>query len=193
MAVLLGGIVALFFGAWTPGLVRETLHYNCSWGIGGEWGPEGTWSCADGIGYLAAAATLGGMSALLVVAGLLTSVARPSRGRAVVFLMLAAISLGWIGWWTFYGATSYLGPRPNGETGQGLWGAAILPSMLLCTIGLIAGAIGVLTMGRRSSVALWCGVGLMVVGTALQPGTGIATFVSAGMLVAAAVGRERVR
>lgn len=97
-AVLFGGVLAVFFGFWALALVRETLHFNCSWGIGGEWGPYGTWVCADGIGYLGVAVVLGGMSALLVVTGLLVSVARPSRGRAVVFLMLAAISIAWIGW-----------------------------------------------------------------------------------------------
>ncbi|TFV81793.1 hypothetical protein E4V99_12580 [Microbacterium sp. dk485] len=191
VAVLLGGILALLLGSRTLGLVRETLRFNCSWGIGGEWGPEGTWVCADGIGYLGAAVGLGGMSALLVVAGLLVAVARPSRGR--VFLVLAAISIGWIGWWTYYAATAYSGSRPAGETGWGLWVTAVMPGIILCAIGLVVGAVGALTLHRWSSVALWCGIGLTIVGTALQPGIGIATLVSAGMLAAAEIGRERVR
>lgn len=193
MAVLFGGVLAVFFGFWALGLVRETLHFNCSWGIGGEWGPDGTWVCADGIGYLGVAVVLGGMSALLVVIGLLVSVARPSRGRAVVFLMLAAVSIAWIGWWTYYAATFYSGPRPAGETGLGLWATTVLPSLILCTVGLLVGTAGALTLRRWSSVALWCGVGLIIVGTALQLGVGIATFVSAGMLAAAEVGRARAR
>ncbi|MGK3952478.1 hypothetical protein ACLKM7_09150 [Microbacterium sp. I2] len=193
VAVLLGGVLAFFFGWWALGLVRETLHFNCSWGIGGEWGPVGTWVCADGIGYLGVAVVLGGMSAVLVVAGLLVAVARPSRGRAVVFLVFASISLGWIGWWTYYAATFYSGSRPAGETGWGLWVAAVLPSIILCTIGLVVGAVGALTSRRWSSVASWCGAGMTIIGTALQLGLGIATFVSAGMLVAAGVGRAHVR
>lgn len=193
VAVLLGGVVTLFFGSSALGLVREALHFNCSWGIGGEWGPNGTWVCADGIGYLGVAVVLGGMSALLVVVGLLVAISRPSRGRSIVFLVLAAISIGWICWWTFYAATYYSGPRPVAETGWGLWAVIVLPSVILCTIGLLVGAVGALTLRRWSPVALWCGVGLMIAGTTLQLGIGIATFVSAGMLAAAGVGRARAR
>jgi hypothetical protein len=145
VAVLLGGVLAFVFGWWALALVRETLHFNCSWGIGGEWGPEGSWLCADGIGYLGVAVVLGGMSALLVVVGLLVSVSRPSRARAVAFVALAAISIGWIGWWTYYAATFYSGPRPAGETGWGLWVGVVLPSIILCTIGTIVAAVGALT------------------------------------------------
>lgn len=193
VAVFLGGVLAFFFGSWALGLVRKTLHFNCSWGFGGEWGPEGSWLCADGIGYLGVAVVLGGMSALLVVAGLLIAVARPSRARAVAFVVLAAISIGWIGWWTYYAATFYSGRRPSGETGWGLWVAAVLPSITLCTIGIIVATVGALTPRRWSSVALWCGAGLTIIGTAVQPGIGIASFVSAGMLAAAAGGRKSVR
>lgn len=193
VAVLLGGVLAAFFGAAVLGLVRETLHFNCSWDIGGEWGVDGSWACADGIGYLGVAVVLGGMSALLVVVGLIVAISRPSRGRSIVFLVLAAISIGWVCWWTFYAATSYSGPRPVGETGWGLWAVIVLPSVILCTIGLLVGAVGALTLRRWSLVALRCGMGLMIVGTALQLGIGIATFVSAGMLAAAGVGRARAR
>ncbi len=170
MAVLFGGVLAVFFGFWALGLVRETLHFNCSRGIGGESGPDGTWLCADGIGYLGVAVVLGGMSALLVVIGLLVSVARRSRGRAVVFLILAAISIAWIGWWTYYAATFYSGPRPAGETGLGLWATTVLPSLSVCTIGLLVGIAGALTLRRWSSLALWCGVGLINRGNGASTG-----------------------
>jgi hypothetical protein len=149
--------------------------------------------CADGIGYLGVAVVLGGMSALLVGAGLIVAISRPSLGRSIAFLVFAAISMGWICWWTFYAAVSYSGPRPAGETGGGLWAETVLPSAILCTIGVLVGAVGALTSHRWSFVALWCGVGLMTVATALQLGMGIATFVSAGMLAAAGVGRARAR
>ncbi|MDZ8173264.1 hypothetical protein [Microbacterium xanthum] len=190
LAVLAGGVLAFFFGWWALGLVRETLHFGCSWGIGGEWGQEGIWVCADGIGYLGVAVVLGGMSALLAVAGVLVGVARPSLARAVVFLVLAAISIGWIGWWTYYAATSYSGPRPANEAGWGLWVAAVLPSIILCMIGLLVGGLGALTSRRWSTAALWCGVALIIIGTMVQIGIGIATFLTAGMLAAAGIGRR---
>ncbi len=193
VAVLLGGVLSFFCGAAVLGLARETLHFNCSWGIGGEWGPDGTWVCADGIGYLGVAVALGGMSAVSVIVGLIVALSRTSRGRVIAFLTLAAISLGWISWWTFYAATVYSGPRPAGETGWDRWVVTVLPGIILCTIGLLVGAAGALTRHGWSRVALWCGVGLMIAGTALQLGIGIATFVSAGLLAAAGVARDRAR
>ncbi len=193
VAVLLGGALSFFFGAAVLGLVRETLHFNCSWGIGGEWGPDGTWVCADGIGYVGVGVVLGGMSALLVIVGVIAAISRPSRGRSIVHLTLAAISLGWISWWTFYAATFYSGPRPAGETGWSLWAITVLPAIMLCTIGLLAGAVGTLTRRSWSRLALWCGVGLMIAGTAIQLGIGIATFLSAGLLAAAGNALTRAR
>lgn len=136
-----------------------------------------------------------------VVAGVLSLVPVGGAGVATasstwlwgVLLTLAAISLGWISWWTFYAATSHSGPRPAGETGWGLWAVTVLPAIILCTIGLLVGAVGVSTRRSWSRVALWCGIGLMIAGTALQLGVGIATFLSAGLLAAAGVARTPAR
>jgi hypothetical protein len=189
IAVLFGGVAAFFFAWASLGLVRDTLHFNCSWGIGGEWGSDGTWMCADGIGYVGVAVVLGGMSGVLVLAGLLTAVARPSAGRSIAYLVLGSVSLAWIGWWTFYAATAYTGLRPVGETGSGLWAATVLPGLALCALGLLVGAVSALMVPRRTPVVLWIGASMMLAGTLLQHGIGIATLVSAGMLVAAGVGR----
>lgn len=191
VAVVLSGVLAVLLAPVSLGLVRETLHFNCSWGIGGEWGPDGTWLCADGIGYVGVAVALGGMSGLLLLVGLGTSLARPSSGRSAVYLVLAALSLVWIGCWTFYAATAYTGPRPVGEGGQGLWVATVLPGLALSALGLLVGAVGALTSRRWSPLALWAGVSMMLLGTTLQPGIGVATLVSSGMLVAAGAGRRR--
>jgi len=186
IAVVLSGLLAFLVAAASFGLFRGTLHFGCSWGIGGEWGEDGTWSCGDGIGFVVVAVGLGGMSALLLFVGVLTAIARPSPLRATAYIVLATVSLGWVAWWSFYGATSYSGPRPEGETGAGLWAAAVLPGLALCALGLLAGAWGAIARRRWSPIAVWTGVGLIVVGTAVQPGIGVATLVSAGLLVAAA-------
>jgi hypothetical protein len=191
VTVALSGVLAVLLASASLGLVRETLHFNCSWGIGGEWGPEGTWLCADGIGYVGVAVVLGGMSGVLLLVGLGTSLARPSSGRSTVYLVLAAVSLAWIGCWTFYAATAYTGPRPVGESGQGLWVATVLPGLASSTLGLLVGAVGALTLRRWSPVVLWAGVSMMLVGATLQPGIGVAALVSSGMLVAAGLGRRR--
>lgn len=193
IAVVSGGLLAFLCAGALLGLFRETLHYNCSWGVGGEWGPNGTWACGDGIGYLVVAVGLGGMSGQLLLIGLLTAIARPSPRRKVTFLTLATISLGWIAWWTFYAATTYTGPRPDGETGSDLWVVAVLPALSLCSIGLLLGIVGCVTQHRCSAVALYSGIGLILIGTALQPGIGVATLVSAGMLAAARSSQSSAR
>lgn len=192
-AVATGGVLAVAVAFASLGLVRDTLHFNCSWGIGGEWGPAGTWVCADGIGYAGVAFVFGGMSGLLLLIGLGISFARPSFGRSIAYLSLAAVSLAWVGWWTFYAATAYTGPRPVGESGQGLWVVTVLPGLTLGTLGLVVGAVGALTLRPWSRAGLWVGFSLLLVATALQPGIGVATLVSTGMVAAAGVGRQRVR
>lgn len=192
-AVATGGVLAVVVAFASLGLVRDTLHFNCWWGIGGEWGPDGTWVCADGIGYAGVAVVLGGMSGVLLLIGLGISFARPSLGRSIVYLVLAAVSLAWIGWWTFYAATAYTGPRPVGESGQGLWVVTVLPALALSTLGLVVGAVGALTLRRWSPAGLWVGVSMLLVATTLQPGIGVATLVSTGMVAAAGIGRHRVR
>lgn len=191
IAVGLGAVLSFVISPAALHLLRETLHFNCSWGIGGEWGPEGTWVCADGIGYLGIVVVLGGATGLLLVAGLLLGIARPSLTRSLTFVALAGISLPWTGWWTVYGATFYTGPRPADETGLGLWASTICAGLSLCVLGLLGGAVGVLTKQRWSPAALWGGAGLMVVGTLLQPGLGVTTLVGAGLLAAAGVARPR--
>jgi len=191
VVIVVGGLLAFLFAGGAFALVRGTLHFGCSWGIGGEWGPDGTWVCADGIGYLGVAVVLGGMSGLLLLAGLLVAIARPSTGRSVVYLVFAAVSLAWIGFWTFYAATAYTGPRPGGETGASLWISAVLPGLATCALALLVGAVGALTSRRWSRLLLWVGVGLMLLGTALAPGMAIASFVAAAMLAAAGVQRQR--
>ena len=69
--------------------------------------------------------------------------------------------------------------------------ATVLPSLVLSALGLLAGAVGALTLHRWSPVALWAGVSVMLVGTTLQPGVGVASLVSGGMLAAAGAGRHR--
>ncbi|MCR2816862.1 hypothetical protein [Microbacterium jiangjiandongii] len=193
VVVVLGGLLAFLFAGGSVGLVRGSLHFNCSWGIDGEWGPDGSWACADGIGYLGVVVVLGGMSGLLLLAGLLVAVARPSTGRSVVYLVFAAVSLAWVGFWTFYAATAYTGPRPDGETGVSLWISTVLLGLATCALALLVGAVGALTSRRWSPLVLWVGVGLVLLGTALTPGIAIASFVSAAMLTAAGVERHRRR
>lgn len=192
-SVVLGGVLA-FLCAWASlGLVRETLHYNCSWGIGGEWGPDGTWVCADGIGYIFPPVALGGLSGTLLLIGLAVAFIRPSTGRSVTYLILATIALTGIGLLTLYAATLYTGSRPEGETGAGVWVASVLPGLAVCTLGLLAGTVGALAPWRWRTVLLWTGIGLMLIGSTLQPGIGVLTLTATGMLAAGGVGRRLPR
>ncbi|MCR2784770.1 MULTISPECIES: hypothetical protein [unclassified Microbacterium] len=193
VVVVVGGLLAFLFAGGSVGLMRETLHFNCSWSIGGEWGADGSWACGDGIGYLGVLVVLGGMSGVLLLAGLVVAVVRPSTARSAVYLVFAAVSLAWVGSWTFYAATAYTGARPAGETGASLWISAVLPGLATCALALLIGAVGALTSRHWSPLVLWVGVGLMLLGTALAPGIAVASFVSGAMLTAAGVDRHRTR
>jgi hypothetical protein len=112
------------------------------------------------------------MSTLLVLIGLLTAIASPSQRRSITYLALAVTSLAWMGWWTLFGATLYTGPRPPGETGLRLWATTVLPGVGLSALELMVGAfgaLGALRTSRRSGVALMCGAGLILIGTASSP------------------------
>lgn len=189
LAVVLGGLAAIVSSGGTLSLFRDTLHYNCSWGVGGEWGEGGTWLCADGIGYIVVAVGLGGMSALLLLVGLFVSTGRPSLLRAVTLVVFASVLLAWIGWWSFFSATAYTGPRPPGETGLGLWVETLGPSLGLCGLGLLIGVAGVAVGRRWALVGVSIGAFLMIFGTALDFGMGVSTLAAAGLLVAGGIQR----
>ncbi len=128
------------------------------------------------------------MSGLLLLAGFLVAFARPSLTRSIVHLLLAVISLMWVGWWTLYAATAYTGPRPAGETGSQLWGSVVLPGLMVCALGLVVGSLGVVLAGRSSRPLVLVGVALILAGSILQTGIAVATLVSAGLLAAAGAG-----
>ncbi len=186
--VLVTGAAAFVVSGASVSLFRDTFHYNCSWGIGGEWGADG-WMCGDAIGYLMPAVRLGGMAALLLLVGVFVAMARTSIRRTVAFVVMAAVSLGWVAWWTYMGAVRDAGARPTGETGAGVWTDAVLPAVIVAIVGLMLGGIGCMTSYQWSPVVVWGGVGLTLVATAMQPGIGVGTVVSAGMLAAAGVAR----
>lgn len=193
MAVVLGGLFAFLSSGSALYLFRDTLHYNCSYLFTGESGEAGEWVCADGIGYMVVAVGLGGMSALLLLLGLLVAIGKPSLRGAATLVVLASVSLAWIGWWSFYPATIYTGSRPPGETGLGLWMQAVAPSLAVSVLGLLIGVIGVAVGRRWSLVGATAGACLVCLGTTLQFGIGVSTLAAAGLVAAAGIQRNASR
>jgi hypothetical protein len=189
LAVVVGGLSAVFSSGATLPLFRDTLHYNCSWGAGGALADSGEWVCGDGLGYFGVAVGLGGMSALLLLVGLVVAAGGPSRRRAVTLIVFASGSVAWISWCGFHSATVYTGARPAGETGLGSWAEVLVPGLSLCAIGLVVGAAGVAVGRRWSLVAVTVGACLMILGTTLQLGVGVSTLAAAGLLLAAGIQR----
>lgn len=189
MLLIVATTVLLWLSADTFALFRDTLRFSCSWvGPGVDQG----WVCGDNMPYVGAAIGLGGMAVAILASGLVFALARRWLTRTLVFSALAAVSLTWIGGWSFYAATAGSGAWPEGESGLQAWADAVVPTLVLCGVGLAIGTAGAVSFRWWAVSALWIGVVLMIVGTAVQPGLAPGTIVAAAMLAVAAVQHPNV-
>jgi hypothetical protein len=189
--VLGAGVLAFVLGGSALSLVREDLYISCSMGEPGSEGAD-TWMCADGIGYLGVAVTLGAMWAIATVLGSLIAglVARSSTARVSLALLATASGL-WILWWTWYGASQLVGDEYSPSTGTEYWLAEVGPAAAVCLSSLVVGILGSLA---HDTAARWMCAGAaagLVVATALQPGLSINFIPAAGLLAAAAMRTQR--
>jgi hypothetical protein len=189
--VLGAGVLAFVLGGSALSLVREELHISCSMREPGFEGSD-TWMCADGIGYLGAAVTLGAMWALATVLGSLIAglVARSSTARVSLVLLATASGL-WILWWTWYGSSQLVGDEYSPLIGVEYWVAEVGPAAAVCLSSLVVGILGSLA---HDKAARWMCAGAaagLVVATVLEPGLSINFVPASGLLAAAATRTER--
>jgi hypothetical protein len=185
--VAAGGALALFFGGSSISLAREQLHLSCSMGPAGSEGAD-TWSCADGIGYLWFAATLGLIWLLTLLVGSIAAggLRDAAVARALLVVLAAAASASVFGL-TWYGATELVIDDFAPMSGAGYWANAVGPAAAIAGIALIAGVVSLLLRGRSARV-LGALAGLVLTLAAfVQPGVGIGIVPAAALLVAAAV------
>ena len=185
-SVLAGGVVGLMLGGAAIGLVREQLHVSCSMGAPGSEG-AGSWTCADGIGYLWWAGVLGLMWIVaVVIGGLVALLVRHDRVARVCLVLLAAASVVWILGWTRHGSAALVQDEYAPRTGPEYWDSAVGPAAVAAVVGVVVGIVSVLLSGRVAWVlGLVAPLGL-VVAMLLQPGIGVGIAPAAGLLVAAA-------
>ena len=190
--IILGGAIgAVFLGAFTLWLVREQLHIGCGAGQPGTEG-DGAWMCADGIGYLWVAVTLGGMTmAVTLVGGLVAGLVRRERVARTLLVLLAAASAGWVLGWTWYGSSELVSAVPPGTRSVDYWFASVFPAAIACVMAIVSALVGLLPRGVSARIFLGVGAVAMLAGTVLQPGLAINTLPAAGLLAAAAVRAPR--
>ena len=185
--ILGSAIGAVFLGAFTLWLVREQLHVGCGAGQPGTEG-DGTWMCADGIGYLWVAVTLGVMmTAVTLIGALIAGLVRHERVARTLLVVLATASGGWVLGWTWYGSSELVSAVPPGTRSIDYWFASVLPAAITCGVGVVSALVGLLPRGVSARVLLGVGAIAMIAGTVLQPGLATSTIPAAGLLGAAAV------
>ena len=185
--VLVCGLAAVFLGGPAAWLVREQLHINCSMGAPGSEGAD-TWTCSDGVGYLAAAVTLGLMWFVVILLGsLVAGIVRHDLTARAILVLLAGGATAWILWWTWYGSSELVVDDYAPMAGTEYWVLAIGPAAIASAVSLLAALVSLALVGRASRiVCAGAAVGLTIA-TVLQPGLAINTIPAAGMLAAAAV------
>jgi hypothetical protein len=148
--------------------------------------------CADGIGYLWVAVTLGGMTmAVALVGGLIAGLVRRERVARTLLVLLAAASAGWVLGWTWYGSSELVPAVPPGTRSIDYWFASVFPAAIACVTGIVSALVGLLPRGVSPRIFLGVGAVAMLAGTVLQPGLAINTLPAAGLLAAAAVRAPR--
>lgn len=186
--IVLGSAVAAvgmgFFALW---LVREQLHVGCGFAqMQGD--SQGTWMCADGIGYLWVAVTLGGATIMSTIAGgLIAGLVRHERLARTLLVVLAGATAGWVLSWTRYGSSELVSAVPSGAEGIDYWLAAVLPAAFASGAGVGVGLIALLLPANPARFLLWIAAAAMLGATALQPGLALNTLPAAGLIAASAV------
>lgn len=187
MWIVLGsGIAAITMGMFTLLLVRDQLHVSCGIGQSGSEG-AGTWTCADGIGYLWIAVILGAMLAFAVVAGsLVAGLVRRDRVACTLLVIVAAAATAWVLGWTWHASSELVWSVPPGIRSIDYWYAAVLPAAIVAGVAFLPALLGLTTRGALARLLFAIGATGLVVGTILQPGLAMNTLAAAGLLAAAA-------
>lgn len=188
--IVLGGVAALLLAPATLHLVREQLHINCSTSPPGTEG-AGSWSCADGIGYLGVAVALGGMTVILtgaatVVSGIMDA-GRITRG---LLTMIAVTSAGWILLWTWSGSAAVAGVTPPDVSPSDYWGSAVGPAAAAAVIGAVIAGLSIAFRGRVAQALGGCAAASFAVSTVLQIGIAPGTVLAAAVMIAATLRTE---
>lgn len=185
--VLIGGVASFLLSGAVISLVRDELHISCGIGQPGSEG-DGTWMCADGIGYVGVAVVLGAMLAFVILTGvLIAGLIRPGRAASALLVVLAAAVTAWILAWTWNGSSELVWAVPPGTSSVDYWYATVLPAATASAAAFIVALLGTLTRGVLSRILLALASAGLLVATALQPALAVNTLAGAGLLAAAAI------
>lgn len=184
-AVLVSALCAVTLGPFTIWLVREVLHMGCGTYPPGTEG-AGTWTCADGIGYISVAAALGALWLMTSLVGaLLAGLVRPALTARIGLVVLAFAGTGAVLAWFWSNTLLLVRDEHAPLSATQLWMQAVGPAAGVAASGLLVAAASLWWRGRTAATVCAAAAGLMVVAIVLQPGLGFSLLPVAGLLAAA--------
>jgi len=184
-AVLISALCSVALGPFTIWLVREVLHMGCGTYPPGTEG-AGTWTCADGIGYISVAAALGTLWLVTSLVGaLLAGLVRPALTARIGLVVLAFAGTGAVLAWFWSNTLQLVRDEHSPLSASQLWLQAVGPAALVSAAALVVAAASLWWRGRAAVAISAAAAGLMVVAIMLQPGLGFSLLPVAGLLAAA--------
>jgi hypothetical protein len=181
-SIATGATVAVLSWPFLIHLIREVLHYGCEFLVGGEAG-DGSWACADGIGYIMPGLGLTAPIFLASVVGLVATLTlRGPLARRIALGLSAAAPLAWAFVCTLFAARQYVSFHPDS---MGVWMGSVVPALAVSAGGVLVLVVTRIRSARVDGIVIGVGLVLFVVAAALQPGLIPVLAVSAGFGVAA--------
>ena len=181
-ALLLGATIAVVTATALMHLVRTVLHYGCDFLVGGEAG-DGSWACADAIGYILPGVSLVVPVVLVAVTGVILTFGLRGRSARRIMLGLGAIApLTWAFLWSLTAAQLYVDRHPDS---LGVWVQAVLPALVVALGGVLVLVVTPIRSPLGDGIVLGVGLALCLTSVVLQPGLTPVLAVSAAFGVAA--------
>ncbi|TFC56159.1 hypothetical protein [Cryobacterium sp. TMB1-7] len=185
LSLSVGFVASVFAGSgFLLGLVREDLHFQCSFHHMGSDDP-GSFYCADGIGYIGVGvATYGVYGVILLIAlGIAMADLKSSGIQSRLMAGISILPIAMFSWSTWYATST----RPIDQApGANYWVQPLLPvTAVLVTAVIVILAAGLIPRPRLRTAGFRVAMALFIAAALIQPGSLSAVAVTLGTLAAA--------
>jgi len=191
LILLVGFVVSVGGSGFLLTLLREDLHFQCSFLQMGA-GDPGSFFCADGISYIGVAVSANGAHVVILLIALGIAMASPDtagmQSRLMAFCSILPVAM--FSWLTWDGTQH----RPVDQAPDvNYWLEPLLPvTGVLCVAVVVILAAGILTPPRLRMAGCLLAMALLVVAVFVQLGSLSAVALALGALAAAMVLETRL-